>query len=201
MVSGSGISEVWWPLYERLLAPARDPGAEAVEISRLTSAMARGDENAFRAFYDRYFNRLLGYLLVLTGGREDVAQDAFQAAMLRVLKYIKRFEREDAFWSWLTVLARTALVDQERKRRRYDAVLDRFAHESAEKVESHLLECLKRSVATLPADELALIERKYFERESMAQIAASLNVSEKAIESRLARIRHKLKQQTLEMLK
>src|SRR5687767_10405783 len=106
-----GISEVWWPLQERTLAPRGE-----VEIGRLTAEMARGGEEAFREFYERYFDRLLGYLLVLTRGREDAAREALQSAMLRVLKHIKRFEREDAFWSWLTVLARTALVDQERKR-------------------------------------------------------------------------------------
>jgi RNA polymerase sigma-70 factor, ECF subfamily len=201
MVSQAGISEVWWPLYDRLLAPERDSATEPFAIARLTSEMARGGEDAFREFYDRYFNRLLGYLLVLTRGREDLAREALQAAMLRVVKHIKGFNREDAFWSWLTVLARTALVDQERRRSRYDAVLERFVHESPERVETHLMECLKQSMAALPPDELILIERKYFDGESVAQIAASLNVSQKAVESRLGRIRQKLKQQTLELLK
>lgn len=172
-----------------------------MEITRLTSDMARGSEDAFREFYGRYFDRLLGYLLVLTRGREDAAREALQAALLRVLKHVKRFEREDAFWSWLTVLARTALVDQERKRSRYDAALQRFADESPAAAETHLLECLKQSMATLPPEEMALIERKYFEGESVAQIAASLDLSEKAVESRLGRIRQKLKTQTLELLK
>lgn len=190
-----------WPLWERLLGQERAAETRQEGIARLTSAMARGGEDAFREFYERYFNRLLGYLLVLTRGREDAAREALQAAMLRVLRHIKRFERQDAFWSWLTVLARTALVDQERKRRRYDAALERFLHENPERVETHLMDCLKQSVAALPPDELALIEQKYFEGESVARIAAALNLSEKAVESRLGRIRQKLKQQTLELLK
>jgi len=195
-----GISEVW-ALYERLLAPGRSRGAEAGEIARLTSEMARGGEDAFREFYERYFDRLLGYLLVLTRGREAAAREALQSAMLRILKHVKRFEREDAFWSWLTVLARTALVDQERKRNRYDAALERFGNEGPAAAETRLLDCLKQSMAALPPEEMALIEKKYFEGESVAQIAAGLNLSEKAVESRLGRIRQKLKHRTLELLK
>jgi len=171
------------------------------DISQLTAEMTRGNEDAFRQFYDRYFNRLLGYLLVLTHGHEESAREAMQSAMLRVVKHIKRFQCEQTFWSWLTVLARTALVDQERKRSRYNAALDRFAREDASAAETHLLECLRQSVSTLPPDELVLIEKKYFEELSIAQIAAVMDTTEKAIESHLTRIRQKLRKQTLELLK
>jgi RNA polymerase sigma-70 factor (ECF subfamily) len=201
LAASVGTSEVWWPLWEWLVGQERLAAGSEAEIVALTREMARGSDDAFREFYERYFNRLLGYLLVLTHGHEDAAREALQSAMLRVVKHIRRFDSEQAFWSWLTVLARTALVDQERKRSRYTGMLDRFGREDASRAETHLMECLKQSVAALSPEELALIERKYFEGESVAQIAASLNLSEKAVESRLGRIRQKLKMQTLELLK
>ena len=137
----------------------------------------------------------------LTRGHEDSAREALQSAMVRVVKHVRRCESEQTFWSWLTVLARTALVDQERKRSRYNAALDRFAHEDSSAAETHLLECLRQSVATLQPDELAMIEKKYFEQQSIAQIASAMGITEKAVESRLVRIRQKLKKQTLELLK
>lgn len=200
LTPGAGIPEVWWPLWERLLGQER-AGPRESGIARLTAEMTRGSDDAFREFFDRYFNRVLGYLLVLTRGHEDSAREAIQSAMLRVAKHIRRFDSEQAFWNWLTVLARTALVDQQRKRNRYDAVLERFGHEDPSRVESHLIECLRQSLSTLPRDELTLIERKYFEGETVAQIATALNTTEKAVESRLTRIRQKLKKQTLELLK
>lgn len=200
LAASLGTCEVW-PLWERLVEPERSATSGEAEVAQLTARMARSDENAFREFYARYFNRLLGYLLVLTRGQEDSAREALQSAMLRVVKHIKRFDDEDTFWSWLTVLARTTLVDQERKRNRYHAALDRFVHEDSSAVETHLLECLKESVATLPAEESGLIEKKYFEEQSVAQIASVMDTTEKAIESRLVRIRQKLKKQTLELLK
>jgi RNA polymerase sigma-70 factor (ECF subfamily) len=193
-------SEVWRPLWERLVSDERAATA-VIDVGQLTAQMARGGEDAFREFYDRYFNRLLGYLLVLTRGHEDSAREALQSAMLRVVKHIRRFDSEETFWSWLTVLARTALVDQERKRNRYNAALERFAHEDASAAESRLLDCLRQSVSMLPKEDIVLIEKKYFEEQSVAQIASAMDTTEKAIESRLTRIRQKLKKQTLELLK
>ena len=192
---------MWRPLWERLVSDDRLAAHSKTEISLLTIRMARGDEDAFREFYDHYFNRLLGYLLVLTSGHEDSAREALQSAMLRIVKHIRRFDSEETFWSWLTVLARTTLVDQERKRSRYSAALDRFAGEDASAAESHLLDCLRQSVSMLPKEDFALIERKYFEEQSVAQIASTMDTTEKAIESRLGRIRQQLKKQTLELLK
>jgi RNA polymerase sigma-70 factor (ECF subfamily) len=192
---------VWQPLWERLVAEPLAARQLRTAIAQLTIEMTRSNEDAFREFYGRYFNRLLGYLLVLTRGHEDSAREALQSALLRVVKHIKRFECEQKFWNWLTVLARTALVDQERKRNRYNAALHRFAEEDSSAVETHLLECLRQSVAALPADELALIEKKYFEELAVARIAAAMDTTEKTVESRLVRIRQKLKKQTLELLK
>ena len=192
---------MWQPLWERLVGQPLAAREQQVDIAQLTAQMSRGDEDAFREFYDRYFNRLLGYLLVLTRGHEDSAREALQSAMLRVVKHIKRFACEQTFWSWLTVLARTTLVDQERKRSRYNAALDRFAQEDSSSAETHLLECLKQSVASLPPDESVLIEKKYFEEQSVAGIASAMDTTEKAVESRLVRIRQKLKKQTLGLLK
>ena len=94
-------------------------------MAALTRRMADGDELAYCTFYDAYFNRLSRYLLVVTAGDEDAAREALQSALLRVVRHIKVFPSEPVFWSWLTVLARSALSDQTRKRRRYLAFLDR----------------------------------------------------------------------------
>ncbi|HEY2952163.1 MAG TPA: hypothetical protein VGK40_06255, partial [Verrucomicrobiae bacterium] len=45
---------------------------------------------------------------------------------MRVVHHIRRFDSPEVFWSWLTVLARSSLVDEERKRKRYFGLLDGF---------------------------------------------------------------------------
>ncbi len=171
--------------------------------------MARGDEAAYRAFYEAYFDRLFRYLLVVTAGDEDTARDALQSTLVRVVRYIKEFTNDAVFWSWLTVLARTALSDQTRKRRRYLAFLDRFTwHTRALQVgpadlapDAGLLPLLESGLEALPLDERRLVETKYFAHRSVRELAEELNLSEKAIESRLTRIRRKLKAGMLEKLR
>jgi DNA-directed RNA polymerase specialized sigma24 family protein len=97
------------------------------DVAALTRGMVRGDEEAYRRFYDAYFNRLFRYLLVVARGDEQAARDALQATFVRVVPHIKVFPSDAQFWRWLAVLARSALADERRKRWRYLSFLDRFA--------------------------------------------------------------------------
>ncbi len=178
-------------------------------MAGLTRRMVQGDEAAYRTFYEAYFDRLSRYLLVVTAGDEEAAREALQSALVRVVRHIKVFPSEAVFWSWLTVLARSALSDQSRKRRRYLAFLDRFtSHTRVQEAASDDPEAdatlgalLEESLGSLPLDERRLVEAKYFERRSVREMAEDLSLSEKAIESRLVRIRQKLKAALLHGLK
>ena len=171
--------------------------------------MARGDETAYRLFYDAYFDRLLRYLLVVTGGNEEEARETLQLALVRVVRHVKVFDAEEKFWSWLTVLARSARADESRKRRRYFSFLERFTrHQETEMVEAdnsetdeklHML--LAGKLIRLPADEQRLVEQKYILHQSVREIADALQTTEKAVESKLSRVRHKLKAAVLAELK
>jgi RNA polymerase sigma-70 factor (ECF subfamily) len=160
---------------------------------------------AYRTFYDAYFDRLWRYLLVVAAGNEDVAREALQATLVRVTRHIKIFQSEDVFWSWLTVLARSAFSDEARRRRRYFSFLERFTHhtsvEESSQNEDHaderLRTLLERKVAALSADEQELVGQKYLARRSVREIAGELQTTEKAVESKLSRIRRKLKDAVL----
>src|SRR5438445_3519405 len=148
------------PAWELTMSAEAQP---SIDIAALTAGMARGDEDAYRMFHELYFHRLLRYLLVVTGGREEAAREALQLALLRVVRHIRRFDAETVFWSWLTVLARSAVVDEERKRHRYLVFLDRFFRreqiEAATNFEAdtRLRELLTADLDTLPWDERELI--------------------------------------------
>jgi RNA polymerase sigma-70 factor (ECF subfamily) len=179
------------------------------DIATLTRAMAGGDETAYRIFYDAYFNRLLRYLLVVTGGNEEASREALQLALVRVVRHIKPFAAEEKFWSWLTVLARSALADEGRKRRRYFAFLERFTRqqESAPaalndgEADEQLRALLDRKLTALPEDERQLVEQKYLLHQSVRVIADGQQTTEKAVESKLSRVRRKLKDAVLAELK
>jgi RNA polymerase sigma-70 factor (ECF subfamily) len=169
--------------------------------------MGAGSEAAYREFHEQYCRRLLRYLLVITHGQEQTARDALQATLVRVVRYIKPFRSEEAFWSWLTVLARSAAVDTQRKEHRYQGLLQRFFSRSPAPVplsestpETELQSLLESNLATLGPDELNLVQRKYFQHQPVAEIAASLGLTEKAVDSRLVRVRRKLKKLILAQL-
>lgn len=168
--------------------------------------MIQGDEIAYRTFYDAYFDRLLRYLLVVARGDEDAAREALQATLVRVVRHIKVFADEAVFWRWLTVLARSAFTDESRKRRRFLAFLVRFTRHAEVhpgdngEADERLCAVLQRSLADLPVEERELVEGKYDQQCSVRELAGRWQTTEKAIESRLVRIRRKLKDAALARL-
>jgi RNA polymerase sigma-70 factor (ECF subfamily) len=176
-----------------------------LDMATLTRRMVEGDEMGYRAFYNAYFDRLSRYLLVVAAGNEDMMRDALQDTLVRVVRHIKVFQSEDVFWSWLTVLARSAFSDETRKRRRYFSFLERFTRHAAiasdgasgDQTDERLRILLERHVGLLPPDERKLVEQKYFVRRAVREIASELQTTEKAVESKLSRIRRKLKDAVL----
>ncbi len=171
--------------------------------------MAMGSETAFREFYDAYFDRLFRYLLVVTNGHEESAREALQLTLVRVVRHVKEMDAEEKFWSWLTVLARSARADESRKQRRYFAFLQKFTgHAEREtpamndgEADERLRALLNGKLALLPEDERRLMEQKYFLHRSVRAIADEQLTSEKAVESKLSRVRKKLKDAVLAELK
>lgn len=98
----------------------------AAGIVLLTRRLAANDEAAFREFHRLYFDRLHQYLVVVARGNQHEAEEALQESMLRVLRYVRPFETEEAFWGWLKVVARSAARDGGRKQRRYLSLLQKL---------------------------------------------------------------------------
>jgi hypothetical protein len=109
-----------------IIATMAPDQSQPPEVTVLTARMSRGEEAAFQDFYGRYYGRLLRYLFVVTGGREEIAREALQHAFVRVARHVRRFDTEAAFWNWLALLARQCVADEMRKRNRYQNLLARF---------------------------------------------------------------------------
>jgi len=170
-------------------------------IVLMTRGLAAGDEGAFREFHAVYFDRLYQFLLVVARGQEDEAQEALQQTFLRVLRYARVFDSEQVFWSWLKALARSAARDAGRKQHRYRALLERFAlfrrtgiqaPEGPE--EDSLRATLDESLEELEAADRRLIEGKYLEGATVKELSEQMGLTEKAVESRLARLRQQLRE-------
>jgi RNA polymerase sigma-70 factor, ECF subfamily len=174
------------------------------DTAELTAAMANGDEAAFARFFELYFNRLLRYLLVVSRGDEIVARDALQDTMTRVARHVRCFEEDQILWDWLTVLARSAARDGGRKQTRYRNLLTRFfdksppdqaAAVSDARSKSRMNSALETALAAIPEEDRNLIEAKYFQGASVRELSRERQLTERAVESRLLRIRRRLRDQ------
>ena len=182
-------------------------GAAATAVALLTQRLAAGEEEAFREFHRIYFDRLYHFLLAVTGGQEQEAQEALQETLLRLLRH-PRFLRTRKFFgagsrrwratppatptansaatlpcSKISPWAAAAFPPRTRRRRnRLGALLE----ESLDELE--------------PADRL-LIENKYLAGETVRELSMLAGLSDKAVESRLLRLRRHLRERIMEKLR
>ena len=186
--------------------PRRAAVRSAPGIHRMTEARGRGREEAFNEFYDAYFSRLYRYLLVLAGGREEEVKDAMQETMIRVIRNMKPFHEERELWNWLRRIAKTALIDKARSKKRRDARfnLSSFVGDwPGERTDesSILLEHLSHCLEKLEKEDRELIEGKYLGGKSYDDLAREHRLTARAVESRLGRIRKRLKALILERMR
>jgi len=192
-------------LTERVLNPQAAKVAGAPDIQVLTRAVKHGDAEAFSRFYDLYSFRLYKYLLVLAHGDEGEAREACQSVFIKLAKRCDIFEEERRLWGWLCVLARNTFIDQCRSRQRLNRFvsLDDVGAEPDGRVrpENRLSESLHEALASLPPDERELLEAVYVDKRPIAAVAAEAGMTYKALESRLGRLRQRLKEQLLKDLR
>jgi len=179
-------------------------GQSPDDTAALTRRLAVGDEAAFREFHARYFERLYYFLLVMTHGQELEAQEALQDTLLRLARYVRSFPTEEAFWGWLKVVARSVVRDAHRKQHRYLTLLQRVAlgwapapHPSATNADEPLGRLLDEALGGLEAADRRLVEGKYVQGQTVSELARDSGLTEKAVESRLVRLRRCLREQLL----
>ncbi|MEK7950471.1 RNA polymerase sigma factor [Luteolibacter soli] len=175
-------------------AIANGDSEQAPLLLTLTAGLARGDDAAWREFFDAYEGRLMAYIRTCQAGNPEGVDDVYQETMLRVMRHARPFSDEAAFWSWLTVIARSAITDHWRKRSAWRRFLDRFVSDRsrapAERGRSD--DGFERALAGMDDGMRKLLERKYDEKWSVRRLADAENVSEKVLEHRLAKARLEL---------
>lgn len=172
------------------------PAHREEDLSAFTRALGAGSETDWAEFYERYHLRLRRYLAVAWHGEPDLLDDLLQETMVRAVRHIRPFDREEALWSWLTVLARSAVADQGRKRTRWGRFLARWRLEAELRnlpaESTRLTQDLPAALARLDDETRGLLEDKYLRGRSVRQLAHHRRLTEKAVEGRLARARRKL---------
>ena len=172
-----------------------------MHIAEMTTGMTSGDEHAYAVFHREYQPRLYRYVYVLTGGRPDETLDVTQETLLRVIRHVRPFSCDQVFWDWLTCLARSASTDHGRRTSRWTRLLRTLWSQppvaAAPSLTEEITPLLKRAIALLSPDDQSLLTARYAGR-SVRELAVEQGLSEGAIESRLFRLRARIREQVLE---
>lgn len=159
----------------------------------MTSGMRRCDEMAWRAFHHQYFDWLYATALI-KGARHGEADEIVQLTCLRVVRHIKVFHDKGEFKNWLSCLMRCVVIDLGRKNQRRHVLLEKLAHWQELKTSRQTITEPENLLASLPSSDARLVKLKYIDGWSTRELAERSGTTPKAIESKLARLRKKLRQ-------
>lgn len=138
-----------------------------------------------------YQSRLLKFCYFLCGDFH-LAQDLSQETLLKLLKNLHTIKSEKAIYSWLIHVARNNFLDI--KKSKFNSVTD-ISQQALENKGNHdleLLHDLAQAFSLLEVRDRLILLTIDFEKLSYAESAKFLNMSEKALKSRLHRARKKL---------
>jgi len=182
-------------------------GTIAEADAELIAAMLRGDEVAFRRFFEGFFPRMYRFALPRVGGDPDAAKEVVQAALIKAMRNLAGYRGDAALFSWLCQICRRQIVDHLRANQRHanrlvlvedsdemQAVLESIAAPAGdEPAQGYSLEETRRIVQSvldrLPNRYGDVLEWKYIEGRSVEEISLALGVGQIAVQSMLARAR------------
>ena len=157
---------------------------EEAQISdiELLHAVARSEEGALTALYDRYRLILFSLLVRILNSREE-AEDVLQEVFLQVWRRAADFDEERGRpFTWLVTLARSRAIDRLRvlaaRQRLADSAAQEVTGEASDAVADTLhaeqREIIARALARLPEEQRRTLKLAYFEGLTQSEIAAQL---------------------------
>ena len=146
-----------------------------------------------------HYGPLIRYVInpILTDERDR--EEAMSDILLRVWDRVDQYNpKQGSFPNWLSTLSRNAAIDRARRLPPKGEELKETIPAPDSDPEQALLKrerqrALHIALNQLEPSDKSLFYRKYYYRQSMAQIAAELGTTERAIEGKLYRIKQKLR--------
>lgn len=158
------------------------------------------DSDAFEQLLAAHQGRLFGFIRALVGSGGEV-DDILQNTNRIMWREAETFEAGTNFRAWAFQIARYQVLQQREKQRREgervpfsDELMETLAIRTEEKESSldrrqrFLQACLEK----LPDRQRAVIERRYFSRESVQSIADDIGIKPNAVSQLLFRSRESL---------
>ncbi|HVK10104.1 MAG TPA: sigma-70 family RNA polymerase sigma factor [Gemmataceae bacterium] len=160
----------------------------------LRDAVLRGDDRAWRAWYDAEHPGLEAYVLWRCGGLRDAADDVLQETWMTAVRKMRAFDpAAGSFRQWLCGIAANVVRNYLRSRRRRTARQEALTGEEiradSAAPDRERAERIAAALAAMPDRYEAVLRMKYVDRMTVAAMAATNGETEKAVESLLSRAR------------
>ena len=167
---------------------SRDPDEKALVES------AQRDPRRFGDLYARHFDRVYAFVARRVPTRSD-AQDLTAEVFRHALANLGRFEwRGVPFVAWLYRIAGNAVADHyQRTARERNAPVD-AGQTDADALDIERRALIYRAVRTLPDDQRRVIELRFADEQSIAEVARVLGRSEGAVKQLQLRAMRTLRQ-------
>ncbi len=175
---------------------------------RLMRGLAAGSQEAARELCEEYVPRLRAYVLQRTGLGPEIADEVAEETIVAALRSAQRFRGESTVYTWLCAIARRKVVDQYRRERRQPLSLDSLTADGLALIDEkplpdeaaqrgEMAEMVHRAIWSLPPEQREAVLGKYLEDRTVADIAADLGKTQKAVESLLSRGRATLRKRLI----
>jgi RNA polymerase sigma-70 factor (ECF subfamily) len=144
-------------------------------------------EDEIRTVYRATIDELYGYVSRRCGGDRALAEDVTQEAWLCAVVEWRSKGMPRRPIAWLTTVARNLLLESA------DVLVTMDDGRVAES--SDVARAVNHALRQLPLREAQLLEAFHFDGCRVAQLAAALGISERAVEGRLRRARRRLRRE------
>lgn len=194
---------LWLVLLGTALKPKRQTNVYllgSLTDEELYRRFAAGDEEAFEALFERYGDRVFGYLARFFGDRE-VAKDLTQEAFTRVIVAARTFRGECSFATFIFRIVRNLCTDflrshsksatlaldtSDENGRPLSERLSTREHDNVDKAFSEeIAKALERALEVLPEEQREVFLLRASQGLSFREIAEVLGVNENTAKSRM----------------
>ncbi|MBL7930364.1 MAG: sigma-70 family RNA polymerase sigma factor [Bacteroidia bacterium] len=160
---------------------------------------AKTDPERFAPLYDKYYKQIFNYVYQRMDSK-DSAFDVTGQVFLKALTNLQKYQFKGVpFASWLYRIAHNEMMQlfrNQKNKRAVNADIGDLRHICEEKEEPFFEEyipVIKNLILELSAEDLNMVEMRFFEKRPFKEIAEILDITEVNAKVRMYRIIEKLK--------
>lgn len=173
----------------------------------IVELLAAGDERGVELLV-KHYEKLIRYIAVtILGNREKTVEECINDVYLKIWKHGARYDYKKAsLKTYLKAITRNTALNYLRQLKRLEELegldesdtLQSEYIDYSQNVEQQMIfreevKALNRIIASLKKKEKELVLRRFYYLQSTKQIAEAMHMSENAVDSKLSRLRKKIK--------